>query len=266
MALISAFIITKNEEKRIARAIKSLQNVANEIIVIDSGSTDKTVEIVESMGIKVIYNPWEGYVKQKAFGESLCKNNWILNIDADEELSEALQDEIGYIFKSDIQDKYKAYKIKITIIHRTELSPRILAPYNDVIRLYNKNSASFANTLNTTTHDAVTLNTNVDYNTSNVYELNERAYHYSGTSIEQLVSKANFYSSEQATDWINLDRKISNIRLIAEFLTCFLKAFFIRRYFVFGVNGFVDSMIFAFARFLRIAKAREKKYDAQHKQ
>lgn len=265
MALISAFIITKNEENRIERAIRSLQNVADEIIVIDSGSTDRTIEIVESMGVKAVYNNWQGYVKQKVFGESLCKHDWILNIDADEELSETLQDEISYIFKSNIQDKYKAYKIKITIMHRAEQSVRMFAPYNDVIRLYNKAFASFANTIDTTTHDSVTLNSDINYNTSNVYELNERAYHYSGTSIEQLVHKANFYSTEQAKDWVKLNRKISKIRIVTEFPICFFKAFFIRRYFVFGLNGFVDSMIFAFARFLRIAKAREKINDTDSK-
>ena len=256
MVLISAFIITKNEETRITRAIASIQDFVDEIIVIDSGSTDRTVEIAKKMGAQVIFNKWPGYVKQKAFGESLCRNDWILNIDADEERSDELKSEIGYIFKSNTQDRYKAYKIDFVIMHRSDTKPRKYAPSNVFIRLYNKKYAGFKNVLSTTTHDAVLMNRGIVENDS-VYLLNGPAYHYSGTSIEQLVAKANFYSGEQAKDLVASSRAISNIRLVFEFFTCFLKAFLIRRYFVFGMDGFVDSMIFAFARFLRLAKTRE---------
>lgn len=255
MALISAFIITKNEEARIARAITSVREVVDEIIVVDSGSTDRTVDIAREGGARVVYNEWHGYVKQKIFGEGLCKHDWVLNIDADEEISDGLQHEIGYIFQSNIQDRYKAYKINVTIIHRSDTAPRKYAPCNSVIRLYNKAYAGFKN-INTTTHDAVLMNHDISEATS-VYLLNEPAYHYSGTSIEQLVAKANFYSGEQARDLTGTGRKISNVRLVFEFFLCFLKAFFVRRYFIFGLDGFVDSVIFAFARFLRLAKARE---------
>ena len=87
MINISAFIITKNEAPRVAKAINSIKDIVDEIIVVDSGSTDDTVRIAESLGAKVVFNEWPGYVKQKSFAESLCKNNWVLNIDADEELT-----------------------------------------------------------------------------------------------------------------------------------------------------------------------------------
>lgn len=257
MSNISAFIIAKNEEARIARSIKSLQNVADEIIVIDSGSDDNTVEIAKSLGATTYYNEWPGYVEQKSFGENLCKNNWIINIDADEELSKDLIEEINYIFKANIQDRYKAYSFDVTIVHRHDDRVRKFAPYNRVIRLYNKNFANFANSKGDSTHDSVVLNKEYKRNERNVYQLNEIAYHYSGFSITQLVDKANFYSSEQATNLVEKGKKISNVRIIFELFATFLKAFFIRRYFVFGINGFVDSVIFAFARFLRLAKTRE---------
>lgn len=143
-------------------------------------------------------------------------------------------------------------------MHRNDKSPRIFAPYNKGIRLYNKKTASFVNTLNSTTHDSVVFNKDVDF-ANKIYTLNEAAYHYSGTSIDQLVAKANFYSGEQATDLIKQGKNPSNIRIATEMIWWFFKAFFIRRYFVFGFDGFVDSMIFAFARFLRLAKLRESK-------
>ena len=261
MASLSAFIITKNEEGRIAKAINSIKDIANEVIVVDSGSTDRTVEIAKSLGATVVFNAWPGYVKQKAFGEGLCKHDWILNIDADEELSIELQNEISHIFESNVENRYKAYAVDVTIIHRFEQKIRKYAPCNTVIRLYNRHHACFANVVGTTTHDAVRLND--DVTRRDVYRLNEPVYHYSGASIEQLVNKANFYSGEQANDLFACGRRISNVRIMTEFFGAFLKAFFIRRYFIFGFDGFIDSVIFAFARFLRIAKTREKEKEGE---
>lgn len=256
MAKISAFIITKNEASRIMTAINSIKEIVDETIVIDSGSSDNTVQIAESLGARVVLNQWCGYVKQKAFGESLCKHQWILNIDADEELSHELKDEIEFIFASDIQDRYYAYRVNFVILHRNDIKPRFLAPSNKFIRLYNSTLCSFANTVQGTTHDAVLFNPAVD-STNMIYDLNGIALHRSGTSIEQLVSKANFYSTEQAKDMQLIGRNPSKIRIISEMWLWFLKAYFLRRYFVFGFDGFVDSVLLAFARFLRLAKARE---------
>ena len=263
MTKISAFIITKNEAARIAIAINSVKNIVDEVIVVDNESTDDTVSIAEKLGAKVVIKPWLGYVGQKSFAESLCVNDWVLNIDADEELSKELQDEIEYIFVSKNQDQCLAYQIKLLIMHRNDQKPRMFAPFNKCTRLYNKKFASFANTVNSTTHDSVIFNKDVDF-AGKIYLLNEAAYHYSGTSIEQLVTKANFYSSEQAKDLMMQDKKVSNIRIAFEMLWWFFKAFFIRRYFVFGFDGFVDSIIFAFARFLRFAKLRESLFKSKN--
>lgn len=255
---ISAFIITKNEENRIACAIASVKDLVDEILVIDSGSTDKTIEIAKKLGAKVIHNDWPGYAEQKAFGEAKCKYDWILNIDADEEVTPALREEIDAIFTSKKHEEYKSYRINFVIMHRTDTKPRFLAPANTFIRLYRKDFASFANSMEFTTRDAVTLNDG-QKEKGNVEVLKGPAYHYSGTSIEQLVAKANFYSSEQAKDMVTNGRIPSKARVYTEFFIYFFKAFFIRRYFVFGYHGFVDSFIFAFARFLRMAKTREQK-------
>lgn len=254
MEKISGFIIAKNEANRITLAINSIKNIVEELIVIDSGSTDATMKIAEDLGAKVIFNEWPGYVAQKAFAESKCKNNWVLSLDADEELSQDLQNEIEYIFASNEQDKYQAYAIQMVILHRLDQKPRFLAPCNTFIRIYNKNIASYRNSKNMSTHDVVLFNQGID---GKVYTLNSVAYHRSGTSIEQLVAKANFYSTEQANDLVKNDRNPARFRIMFEMLIYFFKIFFIRRYFVFGFDGFVDSVVLAFARFIRLAKARE---------
>ncbi|PCJ23549.1 MAG: glycosyltransferase [Rickettsiales bacterium] len=254
MVKLSGFIIAKNEATRITKAINSIKNIVEEVIVIDSGSTDDTVKIAEKLGARVVYNEWKGYVLQKSFGESLCKNDWILNIDADEEFTQKLQDEIAGIFAEERQDDCHAYEVNFVVMHRNDKKLRFLAPANRFIRVYNRNYCSFSNVKETTTHDAVMFNKDTPKDS---YKLKGAAYHRSGTSITQLVAKANFYSSEQAKDWKKLGRKPSNFRIALELPLCFLKAFFIRRHCVFGFDGFVDSMVFAFARFIRIAKTRE---------
>lgn len=263
MTKISGFIITKNEADRIATAINSIKNIVDEVIVVDSGSTDDTVKIAEDLGAIVVVNPWNGYLAQKTFAENLCEHKWILNIDADEELSKALQDEIEFIFASDIQEKYHAYKINIVILHRRDTKPRAFAPANSCIRLYNREFCSFANNNNTSTHDSVAFRSNCT--DIEIYELHNNALHRSATSVTQLIEKANFYSSQQAQDMILLKRYPSNIRIGFEMIISFLKAYFVRRYFIFGFDGFVDSVIFAFARFARLAKARELGKQHQNK-
>jgi len=96
---ISATIITLDEERNIARAMESLR-CCDEIVVVDSGSTDRTPEIAAKLGARVVDSVWPGYAKQKNYAGEQASNDWILSIDADEALSEALEGEIWQIKKS----------------------------------------------------------------------------------------------------------------------------------------------------------------------
>jgi glycosyltransferase involved in cell wall biosynthesis len=97
---LSAMVITLNEELNLARCLKSL-SWAEEILVVDSGSTDRTCEIAKQYGATVVHNPWRGYGQQKNFGLSQVKNSWVLSVDADEEVSSALREEILQFLLSD---------------------------------------------------------------------------------------------------------------------------------------------------------------------
>lgn len=254
---ISAFIIAKNEEKLIHKAILSVKNIADEIILLDSGSTDRTVKIAQSLGCKVFHNDWPGYVQQKIFGESLCKHKWILNIDADEELSPELQKEISYIFEAGLEEKYKGYRVDFVVMLPEDKKPRFLAPSNTFIRLYNKQYASFANIAHkSTTHDCVYLVKGMK-EPGNIMILASPSYHRTVFSIHQLLHKLNFYTTEQAKDIVDDGRKIWKLRIALEFFWWFLKSYFQRRYFAFGFKGFIYAMIFAFSKFVRLAKAYE---------
>lgn len=94
MSKISATIITFNEEKNIERCIQSLLGLTEGIIVVDSGSTDKTVELASSLGAKVIFNQFEGHIEQKNFAITHAANDWVISLDADEALSDELKKSI----------------------------------------------------------------------------------------------------------------------------------------------------------------------------
>ncbi|MEQ1352816.1 MAG: glycosyltransferase family 2 protein [Candidatus Acidiferrum sp.] len=91
MNRISACLITLNEEHNLPRALASLAGIADEIVVVDSGSTDRTEEIAQEYGAKIFFREWSSYGEQKNFAAECASNEWILSMDADEELSSALQ-------------------------------------------------------------------------------------------------------------------------------------------------------------------------------
>jgi len=106
---ISVSIVAKNEERTIGRCIESVKSIADEIIVVDSGSEDRTVDIAKSLGAKVVFREWTDYVDQVNYAIGLCTGDWILILDADEIVSEELASSI----KSAVEDpKYTCYKLK----------------------------------------------------------------------------------------------------------------------------------------------------------
>ncbi len=91
MLPLSVFIIAKNEADRIGATIRAVRDLTDDVVVIDSGSTDGPKAVAEGLGARVIFNAWPGYGLQKRFGEEQCRHEWLLNIDADEELSPTLR-------------------------------------------------------------------------------------------------------------------------------------------------------------------------------
>jgi glycosyltransferase involved in cell wall biosynthesis len=95
---ISLAVITLNEEKNLHRCLKSVSKIAAEIVIVDSGSTDATVQIAQDYGAHVYYNPWPGHVAQKNYALSLCSQPWVLSLDADEALCADLGRAIQNLF------------------------------------------------------------------------------------------------------------------------------------------------------------------------
>ncbi|WP_340695293.1 glycosyltransferase family 2 protein [Hydrogenobacter thermophilus] len=106
--MLSVLIRARNEEKNIQRVIKSAQPIADEIIVLDSGSKDNTVALAKELGAKVFFKEWEGYSKQLNYGLSLCQGEWVLILDADEELTRDLRSSIKQAIAS---QEYQVYML-----------------------------------------------------------------------------------------------------------------------------------------------------------
>ena len=105
---LTVAMITLNEEKNLERTLKSVQDFVDEIVIVDSGSTDKTEEIAKKFGAKFVYQQWLGYGPQRNRAIELSTSDWILNIDADEEISPELANKIKAIKEN---SRYKVYKI-----------------------------------------------------------------------------------------------------------------------------------------------------------
>ncbi len=249
---ISVFIIAKNEADRIADVINAVKEIADEIIVIDSGSEDDTCKISINAGAKVMFNQWQGYGQQKIFGENQCRNKWILNIDADEEVSKELCVEIKKIFAERIDEKIAGFRVKIVNKFRFEKKPKKWAYYYNQFRLYNKELAGFKNSA---IHDSVTLRH--DQGDRLISQLKNIIYHQSFRSYSHWIDKINSYSQMQAQDSFKKGKNASIFKIFLTPIFTFFKAYFIRRYFIYGFNGLIYSSLFAFSRFAKAIKTRE---------
>lgn len=150
---ISVFIITKNEEDRIATIILACKEIADEIIVIDSEVAIKPLQLLNPVVPKWFLTSGRVMVC-KNFGENLCRNNWVLNIDADEEISHELTQEIKSTFNQPIAENIAGFKVKIVNKFRFEKHPKKLAYFYNQLRLYRKDLAGFKDS---SVHDSVVV-------------------------------------------------------------------------------------------------------------
>jgi glycosyltransferase involved in cell wall biosynthesis len=256
VASISAYIIARNHEWSIRRAIRSVSHIAEEIVVIDYESRDNTSMLAQSLGAKVISSGSVSIAEQKKIGERSCSSNWLLFLNANEEVSTHLQHEIAYIFQGDFQDLYRAYSLKIVTMGRCDFYVRKFAYCRRSIRLYNKVfSESIYVDEALDSEDIVLCNLDAE---SQVHQLDNHLIHRAGISLDYLVDNANFSSSVSAysTRWRSTSYP-SIVKIIFNPWATWFKVFFIRRYFIFGFSGFVDSCIVALWDFLRLVKIRE---------
>lgn len=248
---ISVFVITLNEEQHIEEMLQSVQ-CFDEIVLVDSGSTDKTLDIAKKYGAKIYHQPWLGFAKQKAYAMSLCHNQWALNLDGDEVLSTDLAKKIQQAVNLQTADAFRLYFEDL--FWGAEMSAS--SAKRSIVRLYDKDKVTFPT--DRLVHENVKL---VKGAKESVIE--GRVKHYGYHSTEVLMNKQNTYSSLKAQEKFNKNKRPSWIKLVFVFPLMFFKSYFLRKMFLSGRRGLVHATIDAMYGFLKEAKLHELYFQQQ---
>jgi glycosyltransferase involved in cell wall biosynthesis len=240
---ITATIITLNEERHIARAIESLR-CCDEIVVIDSGSADRTTELAENLGARVIESPWRGYAGQKNWAAERANYDWILSLDADEALSEGLEGEIWNLKKNG--PKYDAY----TMPRLAQYLGRWILHcgwYPDrKVRLYNRHKASWVGDF---VHESVQVRGRLGHLESNLL-------HFTCDSLSEHLRTMDRYTTLAAEELVSRKTRVGWRHMILDPAWTFTKTYFVHRGFLDGIEGLTIAYMAALYTFLKYAKSR----------
>jgi glycosyltransferase involved in cell wall biosynthesis len=240
---VSVIIIAGCEEKNIEDCLKSVI-WSDDIVVVNSCSRDRTVEIAKKYTDKVYLKEWEGYAKQKAYSLSLAKNRWVLSLDADERVTEELYNELKSVFESTDQKSgyyiprknyflgkwikscgwYPGYQLRFFIKEKTTLTDRKV-------------------------HEGFVVEGEKGH-------LKGDIIHHTHPDIEYIISKINEYSSLQAEEKC-VRKKARWFNIIFNPLIAFLQHFLLRKGFTDGIHGFLVSVIHALTNLLTYIKIWE---------
>ena len=250
MCLLSVVIITYNEEGNIARCLDSVKGVADEVVVLDSFSTDRTVEIAKTKGATVQQDFFSGFIQQKNKALNLASNDYVLSLDADEALDEDLVNSILEV-KADFAAP--AYMMNRCTNYCGRYIRKGTWYPDQKIRLFDKRIAEWSG-LNP--HDKIVLKENM----SGIQHLKGDILHYSFPSIEEHVKKNNKYSSIAASAMYAKGRSSSWFKILVNPFWAFFHCYIIRLAFLDGFSGFVISINTAHGTFLKYIKL----YQLQH--
>ncbi len=240
---ISAAIITFNEERNVARVIESLR-CCDEILVLDSGSNDRTVEIATKLGARVVEASWHGYAAQKNIAAELAAHDWVLALDADESLSEALEAEIWQIKKSGPTfDGYTvprlAQYLGRWILHSGWYPDR-------KVRLFDRRKAKWVGEF---IHESVTVDGAVGHLKSNLL-------HFTCNSLSEHVRSMDRYTTLAAQEMVSREKNLGFSRLLFDPPWTFLRTYVLKLGFLDGAEGLAIAYMAAFYNFLKYSKAR----------
>ena len=244
-ATISAFIVCMNEEHQIERCLKSV-SWCDEIVVVDSGSVDGTLAVCERYGARIFSRAWPGYVAQKRFALEACEMEWVLNLDADEEVSPALAAEIQTILSSGTSN-YQGYSISRVVF--------FLGKWWRKGCWYPEYRLRFCRRTRTTwggkdPHEKAL----VDGATT---RLKGELYHYTYADISHQIRTLNSYSSQAAQSMLEDGKKFSLVSMGVNPLARFIKCFVLKRGYREGFSGLIVSLLEAYYVLLKYVKLWE---------
>ncbi len=244
MTRLSVTVIAWNEEERLRACLDSV-SWADEIVVTDAESSDKTVQLAREFTDRVWVRPWPGFAIQKNFALDQATGDWILSLDADERVSPELAERLKAIVAADgPADGY--------LIPRRNMFwgawVRHGGFYPDYqLRLFRRGAGRF---VENAVHESVRVTGRVD-------TLSEALLHHSYRDLEDFVRRSNRYSTLAAQDWLRRGRRVGVLGLLMKPLGRFFSMYILKRGFLDGWRGLVLAVLYAEYVFLRMAKAWE---------
>jgi glycosyltransferase involved in cell wall biosynthesis len=243
MIRLSAVIITYNEEKNIERCLTSLREIADEIVVVDSGSTDLTKEICSKYGVRFSEHPFEGHIQQKNYACSLATHDHILSVDADEALSDELRKEIIEVKNNWTKDGYWINRLTNYCgkwIHHCGWYP------DRKLRLFVKNKGRWAGF---NPHDRLDLD-----DMRNTAQLKSDLLHYSYYTIEDHVAQVNKFTTIGAEVAYEHGERSHILKILLKPGIRFIRDYFFHLGILDGFYGLVICQISAHATFVKYVK------------
>lgn len=247
----SVYMVTLNCEAWLNATLQSVSDFA-EVIILDSGSTDATYEIAQRFSnVTIKHQDWQGYTKQKSLALDLCQQDWVLNLDGDEEVSPTLRNEIAEVISKNQVD---GLIIPIRDAFIGKLSNQYMK-FNAKIRFFRRGKGHYESDV--TVHEGIRVFGRVE-------QTHGEIYHYGDQDITDKVAKDNTYSSLKAQEKNLKGKRAQAIRLVLVMPAMFIKSYIFRRNFLNGWRGFIGSMTNAFYAFLKEAKLYEQNQKNRH--
>jgi glycosyltransferase involved in cell wall biosynthesis len=250
---VSCVIITFNEEDNLPDLLNSVK-WCDEIIVVDSGSTDDTINIAEKFGAKVFTKEFAGYGEQKQFAVSLASNDWILSIDADEIVTEKLKENIFKRFSSS-ENLPKGFLITRRLKFLGKEFKHGRESKKLILRLFNKNSGNFNSAK---VHESIELKGKTE-------ELEGLLIHNSYKTLDQYFEKFNHYTSQAAEELFEKGKWRNTVLTYLLFPFYFFKNYFLNGNLLNGKEGLIWAFfsscypVIKYSKLLKLYKVRNKK-------
>jgi glycosyltransferase involved in cell wall biosynthesis len=243
---ISATVITHNEAQDVAAALESL-SFADEIIVVDSESTDATVDLARRFTDRVYVRPWPGYSQQKNFAAGQARNDWIFSLDADERVSPELLREIEGLVSAEGEPRASAFEMPRLAFYLGRWI-RHSGWYPDrKIRLYDRRRARWTGEY---VHEALQVDGPVE-------RLKGDLLHFTVNTVSEHHQRLDVYTTLAAREAFAKGRRASAISLLASPVISFARSYFLKLGFLDGWQGLVIAKFASQYAFLKIAKLRE---------
>ncbi len=243
---LSVVVITFNEERNIGRCLESVRGIADEVVVVDSFSTDRTGEICRQHGATFLHHPFAGHIEQKNYALSQATHPYVLSLDADEALSPALQQSVRSAKSHWTADAYEMARLTNYCGHwikHTDWYP------DRKTRLFDKRKARWGGT---NPHDRVELSPGATQQ-----RIGGDLLHYSYHSVSQHIRQLNYFTDIGARVAFEKGKKAPLSVVLLSPVLKFTKSYFLRLGFLDGYYGFVVCAISAFASFLKYVKLRQ---------